>query len=382
MRHIQAFEMDPSDDLNLANLALFTDNFTSSEGIWAHLLKSCGQNKDVLLRRAIRLLENIWWKAEVSIALDAEKELVQLVRQKLESDLSWAPHEQGGAISEIMGSQIINLNREGFLKLVAYAGRPEAAKEAMKLIVDNLGDMHSDTNIRTYIEGQYTQFIKNALESGDGTMACALEMRQMFWLESMGYALGEEMLQTWLKIDPEIVVDAITADADSWHRDYPELVLRFWDFAYHAFQDGADAVSSEQRDRLIKATATFAAIVATKLIEIKSQAPESEFYARECLSLRQKAGVAGWPLANSKSLVGAALLQQNKLKEAEPFVTEGAKELLSLKDTVPEEARPRVVEAVDRAKSLYEKTGNQAQVSYWSAELEKLKNDPRYALLE
>ena len=76
-------------------------------------------------------------------------------------------------------------------------------------------------------------------------------------------------------------------------------------------------------------------------------------------------------------MIGAALLQQNKLSEAEPFVVEGAKELVALKDTVPEQARLRVIEAVDRAKSLYEKVGNQAEASYWSAELAKLQSDPQ-----
>lgn len=374
---IEAFEMDPSDDLNLANLALLTENFTPSEGIWAHLLKGPDQDKDVLFRRAVRLFENIWWSAEASIALDAEKELVQLVRQKLEGDLSWSPHEQG-----IARNKIIKLNREGFLKLIAYAGRPEAAKQATKLMVENLGDMHCDANIITYINSQYTQFINNALEAGNGNSACALEMRQMFWLDSLGYALGREMLQSWLKIDPEVVVDTVASDVESCYKNYPDLALRFWRFVYSSFQVAPDAISSEQHDRLIAASATLAAILASELVELDIGVPEAEFYARESLSLRQQVGVTGWPLANSKSLVGAALLQQDKLDLAESFVSEGAKELLSFKETIPEGARPRLTEAVNRAALLYEKKGDQELTSYWRSESEKLSEDPRSASAE
>jgi hypothetical protein len=127
---------------------------------------------------------------------------------------------------------------------------------------------------------------------------------------------------------------------------------------------------------------TLASTVALHLVRSGQQGADAEFFAREGLSCREAAGVTGWPLANSKALLGAALLQQDKLSSAESFVVEGAKALLSLKDTLPEGARPRVTEAVRNAVLLFEKSGNQTQRSYWRSELEKLDSDPRFTVAE
>lgn len=385
---LEAFEMVPSDDLNLANLALQTDQRSFSEGAWGVLLQYQKPNKDILFRRAVRLLEDSWdgnerglGFSDPSLIRDAALKLASLVRNYLEGDLVWSPRHQGSARS------MLEISRDGFLDIIIYSGTPKAAKRAALLSVGEIEHDTSKQALDNFIEQHYSHHAEKVLLAFNYNRAwafgaCALDTRKSFWLDQAGHPLGKRLTSYWVDLAPYFLVNTVLRDADNWLCGYPEMGLPLWEFIYKSMLDSSGKDSGEQGQESAEASGLLATNIAFRLITAGNQSADAEFYAREGLSQRQKAGVTGWPLASSKSLVGAALFQQNKLGEAEPFVAEGAKELLSLKDTVPEEARQRVVEAVDRAKSLYEKTGNQAQASYWSAELEKLQNDPRYALLE
>jgi WD40 repeat protein len=381
-RHLfEAFEMDPNDNLNLANLAMLTDSRVGSEAMWKVALKDAGHDRDVLFRRAVRLFEDSWYENE-KIGQDSARNLALLVRRALENDLAWSPLERG-----VTRNMAFYINREGFLDLVAHSGSPELAKQAALLSVQENPDLQMESARRSFLEEKYSKHAQMVLEAVESNAnfalsACASDIRKAFWLDQAGHPFGKELIHFWASLDPNVLSWAAARDADFWTCANPELALPRWAFTFDCLRHASQEAAPERRKDFDNALGLLGSIIALDLIGSGHHGVAAELYAREGLSHRQKAEVTGWPLANSKSLVGAALLQQSKLGESEPFVAEGAKELLSLKDTVPEEARPRVFEAVDRAKSLYEKTGNQAQASYWSAELEKLKNDPRYAFLE
>jgi hypothetical protein len=223
----------------------------------------------------------------------------------------------------------------------------------------------------TYPQGLFEANARMALNT------CASEIRRAFWLDQAGHPFGKKMIHSWASFSPNILIKAATEDADFWTQANPAWVLPRWAFIFESLRDASKGAQSERQKEFSYALGSLSSIIALKLLESGLHCDAAEKYARESFSLREKAGVTGWPLANSKSMIGAALLQQNKLSEAEPFVVEGAKELVALKDTVPEQARLRVIEAVDRAKSLSEKVGNQTQASYWTVELAKLQSDPQ-----
>lgn len=382
-RHLfEAFEMDPSDNINLANLAIVTDSRVGSEAMWKVALKDAGHDRDVLFRRAVRLFEDSWYEDE-KIGQDSARSLALLVRRALENDLAWSPLERG-----LSRNMAFGIDRRGFLALVAHSGSPELAKQAALLSVQENPDLQIESTRGSFLQEKYSKFAQMVLEAyesnatNNALSACASEIRRAFWLDQAGHPFGKELIHFWASLDPNFLSFAAAQDADFWTFANPDWALPRWAFTFDCLRHTSQVAAPDRRKDFDNALGLLGSIIAVDLIESGHHGGAAELYARESLSHRQKAEVTGWPLANSKSLVGAALLQQNKFGEAEPFVTDGAKELVSLKDTVPEGARPRVVEAVDRAKSLYEKTGNQAQLSYWSAEMEKLKNDPRYALLE
>jgi WD40 repeat protein len=381
-RHLlEAFEMDPSDDLNLANLALLTDSWSDSEEMWKVLLGCAGEDKDILFRRAVRLFENSWYEKS-EIAQDAAERLTNIVRTNLENNLSWRPREQG-----IARNLILSIDHDGFLNLIAHSGSPEFAKKAALMTVKNLVEAWDKDSRQEYIQSKYAQRIKAAQEVCDINVAavystCTAELRRSFWLEQSAHSLGKELASCWARLVPDLFTSAILHDAGHFQSFYPVFAVQFWKFAYDCLRQVTQDLPAEQSDSFMANSGALASGIALHLIRSGHQSSDAEFFAREGLSCREEAGVIGWPLANSKSLVGAALLQQDKLDLAESFVSEGAKELLSFKETIPEGARPRLTEAVNRAALLYEKKGDQELASYWRSESEKLSEDPRFASTE
>jgi WD40 repeat protein len=381
-RHLfEAFEMDPTDNLNLANLAMLTDYRIGSEAIWKVALKGSGDDKDILFRRAVRLFEDSWYE-EGEIGQDSARDLTLLVRENLENDLTWSPVEQG-----VARNGAFFINRQGFLDLISHSGTPEIAKKAALLSLDELWQTKDEHSRQQYIEKEYSEYVK-ASQSKLGSHAafacapCAAEMRRSFWLEQSSNPLGKKLAYCWASLAPDLFSSAIVRDAGHFQSSYPEFAVQFWKFAYDRLRQATQDSPAEQSDKFMVQSGALASGIALQLIETGHQGSDAELFAREGLSCREKAGVTGWPMANSKSLVGAALLQQDKLDLAEPFVSEGAKELLSLKETIPDAARPRLTEAVNRAALLYEKKGNQELASYWRSESDKLSADPRFASTE
>lgn len=118
------------------------------------------------------------------------------------------------------------------------------------------------------------------------------------------------------------------------------------------------------------------AILARSLLS-EGSASETEHVLRECLSIREKLIPADWKTSNTRSLLGEALIKQNKFSEAELMLLQGYEQLKGLEPTLPEPSRIRVIEALQRIPMLYEAwhtaepdKGYDAKAAEWKAKLD------------
>ncbi|MBI1850286.1 MAG: tetratricopeptide repeat protein [Planctomycetes bacterium] len=96
---------------------------------------------------------------------------------------------------------------------------------------------------------------------------------------------------------------------------------------------------------------------------------------RECLSIREKAEPDAWTTFSSKSLLGAALLGQTKLAEAEPLLLEGYRGIKQREASIPPRGRTRLLESLERLVQLYEATGNTTEAGAWKSRLATARSE-------
>ena len=110
------------------------------------------------------------------------------------------------------------------------------------------------------------------------------------------------------------------------------------------------------------------------LFNIEARAyTDAETAVRECLAIREKIMADDWRLFSTLSLLGAALLGQQKYEEAEPLLLKGYEGMKERERTIPALARIRVTEALQRLVQLHQATDNEEQSAKWQAELDKRK---------
>jgi serine/threonine protein kinase/tetratricopeptide (TPR) repeat protein len=110
------------------------------------------------------------------------------------------------------------------------------------------------------------------------------------------------------------------------------------------------------------------------LFNIEARAyTDAETAVRECLAIREKIMADDWRLFSTLSLLGAALLGQQKYEEAEPLLLKGYEGMKERERTIPALARIRVTEAPKRLVQLHQATDNEEQSAKWQAELDKRK---------
>ena len=104
--------------------------------------------------------------------------------------------------------------------------------------------------------------------------------------------------------------------------------------------------------------------------------PDSEPILRECLDIREKAEPDAWTTANTRSLLGGALLGQSRHAEAEPLLRSGYEGLKQRADAIPPGGRHRPGQALDRLIALAEATGKPEEAKAWREERAKLPAAP------
>lgn len=99
---------------------------------------------------------------------------------------------------------------------------------------------------------------------------------------------------------------------------------------------------------------------------------EAEPILRECLKIRELKKPDAWSTFNTKSMLGGALLGQQKYPEAEPLLRAGYEGMKEQADKIPPQAKVRLGEALDRLIALAEATGKPDEAKAWRDERAKL----------
>jgi tetratricopeptide (TPR) repeat protein len=111
------------------------------------------------------------------------------------------------------------------------------------------------------------------------------------------------------------------------------------------------------------------AINALNLLRLEAW-EEAEPVIRECLKIREKQMPDSWLTFNSKGQLGAALLGQGKLEEAEPLLLEGYNGMREREDEIPAAGKVRLQEALSQLVKLYEVWDKPAEADRWRAILD------------
>ena len=97
---------------------------------------------------------------------------------------------------------------------------------------------------------------------------------------------------------------------------------------------------------------------------------EAELKLRECLTIRQKIEPDDWTTFETKSMLGEALLDQQKFADAEPMLLSGYEGMKQRLDRNPSQDKPRLNKAIERLVKLYEAWGKNDKAMRWRKELE------------
>jgi serine/threonine protein kinase/tetratricopeptide (TPR) repeat protein len=91
---------------------------------------------------------------------------------------------------------------------------------------------------------------------------------------------------------------------------------------------------------------------------------------RKCLALREKGQPGAWTTFNTQSMLGDALLGQEKYAEAEPLLLRGYEGMRQCQDQIPKGGKARLTEALERLVQLYDAWGKQEKAAEWRKQLE------------
>jgi WD40 repeat protein len=119
-------------------------------------------------------------------------------------------------------------------------------------------------------------------------------------------------------------------------------------------------------------TAGLQALLGLHLLQQEKYA-DAEAMLRECLATRAKQMPDSWQFFNAKSMLGGSLLGQQKYAEAEPLLLDGYEGMRRRAGTIPEPARARLTEGLERIVQLYEARGKKGQADPWRKKLEEAR---------
>jgi tetratricopeptide (TPR) repeat protein len=100
---------------------------------------------------------------------------------------------------------------------------------------------------------------------------------------------------------------------------------------------------------------------------------EAESVLRESLAIRDKKQPDTWVTFNTKSLLGGALLGQKRYVDAEPLLIGGYEGMQKCVATIPDNAKPRLDESLERVARLYDEMGQKNKAEEWRKKLAALQ---------
>ena len=105
----------------------------------------------------------------------------------------------------------------------------------------------------------------------------------------------------------------------------------------------------------------------------QEQWSDAEPHLRECLDIRKKTAPDAWTTFNTQSMLGGALLGQEKFDEAKPLLLSGYQGMKDREATIPEPGRIRLTEACKRLIEFYTATDKPDEAAKQKSELDELK---------
>ncbi len=131
-----------------------------------------------------------------------------------------------------------------------------------------------------------------------------------------------------------------------------------------------DAIRVTQKETVLAFADTLAKLATTQLDS--SRFAEAEASARRSLELRIMQAVPGWPLVESRALLGAALLQKNADAEAGREFAAAAADIEQLGTPSNEADRARFTMAAKRIVQFYNATGRRKEGTEWKRKFDAL----------
>ncbi len=131
-----------------------------------------------------------------------------------------------------------------------------------------------------------------------------------------------------------------------------------------------DAIRVTQKETVLAFADTLAKLATTQLDS--SRFAEAEVSARRSLELRIMQAVPGWPLVESRALLGAALLQKNADAEAGREFAAAAADIEQLGTPINEADRARFTMAAKRIVQFYNATGRRKEGTEWKRKFDAL----------
>jgi serine/threonine protein kinase/tetratricopeptide (TPR) repeat protein len=104
---------------------------------------------------------------------------------------------------------------------------------------------------------------------------------------------------------------------------------------------------------------------------------EAEGFARECFAIRSRKGPELWSTPSAQSMIGGALLGQKKYAEAEPLLLHGYQGMKQREAKMPNYAKVRLTDALERLVRLYEAWDKKPEAAKWRKALEDEKTMQR-----
>src|SRR5207249_5022929 len=108
------------------------------------------------------------------------------------------------------------------------------------------------------------------------------------------------------------------------------------------------------------------------MLEVKAW-DKAEPILRDCIVIREKKAPDDWRTFNAKSMLGQALLGQQKYADAEPLLFGGLQGMKQREAKIPANAKVRLTEALERLVQLYDAWGKPDKAAEWRKELEAEK---------
>ncbi len=302
--------------------------------------------------------------ARVKRALGGFAEAEPLFIQALEMRERILPEDHPELLESMVGLAAVSSS------LGKYEQAAELLKDALEIQEEKLGRAHPDT---LHIIGNLGTVYKDLGRPTEG-----IPLIEEAYAAAKRYpaltGFGSPLLDAYVKAaDPNrpgdtarivaLMQDRINAFSDRSERKYPGDVLMG--------RALAKEIRAAAHAALPKAGEELADVLSRSgfLLLRLGAAADAESPLREALAIREKTLSDHWSTFDGKSLLGAALLGQNRLAEAEPLLLDGYRGMQERTATIPTDEALRVPWAVERIARLYEAKGDAAEAAAWRRKL-------------